>query len=352
MNHGKNTLILFNLSMDLDNPVLATTNLWVNEFARHFNFVHVYSTHVGRYEIPLNVKVTELGGGTTFKRIVALLKLTKSIPTLVRNRRDMVAFHHQSPRTTIYPGVLIRILGIPQGLWYSHSNKPITLSIGSGITNLIFSSTRESLPLKTGKGLFLGHGIDTNLGIKASRENQIRRNEILFVGRLDPIKRLEECITAIWESNYKDLELIAIGPATKQSAYIQSLKKLSKELNVEFKNDEPIAHEQVFARMAGSKMYFSGMRNSVDKSCLEASSTGCFVITSDLATAKLSAMTFFWEKYFGLTELPTLSNQVNLISSMDAETMDQASLEVQEKSAYMNSASALISHISQTLKDV
>ncbi len=352
MNQEKQSLILFNLSMDLDNPVLATTNLWVNEFAKNFNFVYVYSTHVGRYEIPSNVKVTELGGGTTFKRVVAIWNLTKTIPILVRNCGQMVAFHHQSPRTAVYPGVLIRFLGIPQGLWYSHSKRPISLTIGSRMMSRIFSSTIDSLPLITKKGLFLGHGIDSRLGIEASDKILIRQNEILFVGRLDPIKRLEECIAAIQESNNKELRLIAIGPTSEGHSYIESLIKLSKRLNVEFRNYGPIPHDQVFFRMASSKMYFSGMRNSVDKSSLEASSTGCFVITTDIATAKLSGMTAFWEEYFGVKELPTLATQINLLSSMDQGLADKASFELQERSVHNNSASALISRISKTLKDI
>jgi hypothetical protein len=123
MNVKKNRIVIFNLSMNLDNHVLANTNLWVNEFSKHFERVHVYSTHVGRYSVPNNVCVEEIGGGSFRKRAVALAKLTFIAFKLYKVRKDVVVFHHQSPRTAVYPGIIFRIFGVNQGLWYSHSSR-------------------------------------------------------------------------------------------------------------------------------------------------------------------------------------------------------------------------------------
>lgn len=350
MANRKTTIFLFNLSLDLDNPILATTNLWVNEFASHFDFVHVYSTHIGRYEIPANVNVTELGGGTPLKRIVALVKLTTLIPRVLLERRNSVVFHHQSPRTAVFPGLIFRFFGVMQGLWYSHSKKPFSLVLGSLIVNKLYSSSRKSLPLSSTKGNFLGHGIDSLEAIKYFNVNVNRENQILFVGRLAPIKRLEECILALGEVEEPKPAFVAIGPSEKSEQYLRFLDSLSGELEVKFEREFPISHNQVFDRMARSEMYFAGMRNSVDKSCLEAAASGCFVITTDIASSQLSAMSQFWTKYFGLDFLPELADQVRLIQSMQRDLRETARLEIQQNSARMNSASELISKISESLR--
>jgi len=350
MTNRKSTLFLFNLSLDLDNPILATTNLWANEFASHFDSVHVYSTHIGRHEIPANVTVTELGGGTPLKKIVALARLTSVIPRVLLERRNSVVFHHQSPRTAVFPGFVFRFFGVMQGLWYSHSKKPFSLALGSLIVNKLYSSSLQSLPLRSNKGNFLGHGIDTAEANKSFHINLNRENQILFVGRLDPIKRLEECISALGEVDDPKPTFVAIGPSEKNGQYLRSLDSLSGELEVEFKSESSISHNLVFGRMAQSQMYFAGMRDSVDKSCLEAAASGCFVITTDIASSQLSSMSQFWAKYFGLDSLPVLTDQIRLIQNMQEELREGARLEIQQTSAQMNSASALIRRISEDLR--
>lgn len=351
MIQDKTILHLFNLSLDLDNPVLATTNLWVNEFASHFEVVNVYSTHVGRHEVLPNVNVFQLGGGTLKARVYALARLTMIVPRVFHHRKQCVVFHHQSPRTAVFPGIFFRLFGITQGVWYSHSKKPFSLVCGSLIVNKIYSSSVHSLPMNTVKGNYFGHGVDTISATRASLGNQIRENQILFVGRLDPIKRLEECISAIAKVPENDIEFVAVGPSSKHSSYLESLDILSKKVQAKFRREEPIIHDQVFGRMAKSQMYFAGMRNSVDKSCLEAAASGCFVVTTDIDSAKLSGMTLFWDKFFGLDQLPSLEDQINLIKGMEKRFIEQARLEIQSNSARMNSASRLITRISESLRE-
>ena len=56
-----NSLVIFNLSTDVDNIALSFANDWIEEFSKRYIKVRVWSVHVGSYDIPPNVKVTELG---------------------------------------------------------------------------------------------------------------------------------------------------------------------------------------------------------------------------------------------------------------------------------------------------
>jgi glycosyltransferase involved in cell wall biosynthesis len=349
MKNRKTIIYVFNLSLDLDNPLLATTNLWVNEFALNFEFVHVYSTHVGRYFVSPKVTVTELGGGSTAMRIIALTRLMRTVPKILRNRKKAVVFHHQSPRTSIFPGLIFRLFGVKQGLWYSHSKKPISLTLGSLIVDKLYSSSPQSLPLKSKKQNFLGHGIDTLAATKAFQNSRSRKEKVLFVGRIDPIKRLEDCVAAIGQTDSLEPEFVVIGPSSRHPQYLESLKEQSKSLSVKFTFQEPIPHEQVFTYMADAQMYYAGMRNSVDKSCLEAAASGCFVLTTDEASSQLSTMSQFWHTYFGLDDLPTLSDQIGLIQSLDPALIEQARSEIQQGAVSLNSVATLINSISKSL---
>ena len=115
------TLIIYNLETDLDSQVLAAAHDWVEAFAAQVDKVFVYSTHVGRTNLPANVVVKELGGGSFLKRLVGLFRLYKSFAIALKHQSSVCMFHHMSPRTLLFVGPLYKIAGIKQGLWYSHS---------------------------------------------------------------------------------------------------------------------------------------------------------------------------------------------------------------------------------------
>lgn len=348
----KSTLFLFNLSMDLDNPILATTNLWVNEFAKNFENVYVYSTHVGRFEVPNNVKVTELGGGSLRIRLFALAKLVSAASLVIRLRRSSVVFHHQSPITSVFPGLFLNLAGVKQGLWYSHSSKPIALTLGARFVNKIFSSSPQSLPMSTRKAIFLGHGIDIARAESSFRRNTKRRSGILYLGRISPIKKLEECINALAYQGNNKMLFVAIGPTDSDGTYLDRLNTIALEKNVCFSRELPINHELVFEQMARFNLFFAGMKNSVDKSCLEAAATGCFVITTDQASADLSGMSDFWLKVNGNAGLPKLSEQIRVISNTNSLLLERYRQEVSSKAIELNSATKLICRISIELKEI
>lgn len=352
MKGNKKNLFLFNLSMDLDNPILATTNLWANEFAKNFENIYIYSTHVGKYQVPMRVKVTELGGGTPPRRIMALVRLIKATFLIMRLRHSSVVFHHQSPITSVFPGFFLHLAGIKQGLWYSHSSKPMSLVLGTKFVDTIYSSTSQSLPISSSKAIFLGHGIDTLRAKSALELNHKNRSNILYIGRISPIKKLEECISALDNKENREISFLAVGPVGGQVNYLDQLSEIALKRNISFKREQPINHDLVFEQMSQFSMFFAGMKNSVDKSCLEAAATGCFVITSDKGSADLSGMTDFWNKIYGTAGLPKLSEQIRIINNINSQKLEKLRFEVSSRAIELNSVNKLITRISINLKEI
>lgn len=56
-------LLIFNLELNLDSKVLASSHDWVHAFSNLFNETRVISTHVGRTELSRDTIIIELKGG-------------------------------------------------------------------------------------------------------------------------------------------------------------------------------------------------------------------------------------------------------------------------------------------------
>jgi glycosyltransferase involved in cell wall biosynthesis len=196
----------------------------------------------------------------------------------------------------------------------------------------------------------MGHGVDTQEALKVESVGTKNRSGILFLGRIDRIKKLEECVTAIENSGYLDSELTLVGPTLSSTEYLKEIIDLAECKKVQLIYEPPIEHDLVFQKMANFDMFFAGMKNSVDKSCLEAAACGCFVITSDSSSADLSGMKSFWKELFNIDFLPKVSEQIKLIRELDFETLEKFRSKVQKHAITKNSAEQLVLRVSNILE--
>ncbi|NBO70058.1 MAG: hypothetical protein EBU66_14190 [Bacteroidetes bacterium] len=336
----KSKITVFNLETNLDSPLLATSHSWLQEISKHFDEVKVISTHVGRYELPSHVKVHELGGGTLLKRLRAIWRLSTIFFQIAKDRSDQLVLHHMSPRTATFPGVFLRMLGIPQVLWYSHSSYPVSLKFGVRFVNLVLSSTPSSIPYDGKKLECIGHGID--FPKKFTLSNSIIDSGIIAIGRISPIKNLDVLIQLIGDSAQSDLPVTLIGPSNAD--YRQRLEELAAYLDVNLLIYEAVPHKSVFKKLSSHLLYYSGMQNSVDKSALEASSMGCLVVTTDASTLDLTGMSKFWMSTLGRVPT-TLEEQVSLLTSLDSSQLTEARNSVAHHTRENNNISMLVDKI-------
>ena len=89
--------MIYNLETNLDSNVLAAAHDWVESFAKHVDQVVVYSTHVGRIDLPANVIVHEIGGGSSVSKVLAVLRLLKSVAIEFPNRNRLFVFVNSLP---------------------------------------------------------------------------------------------------------------------------------------------------------------------------------------------------------------------------------------------------------------
>ena len=338
------TLIIYNLETDLDSQVLAAAHDWVEAFAAQVDKVFVYSTHVGRTKLPANVVVKELGGGSFLKRLVGLFRLYKSFAISLKHQSSVCVFHHMSPRTLLFVGPLYKIAGIKQGLWYSHSKKSPSLKYSQVFANRIFTSTPSAIPISNGRVRYVGHGIKSQSLLDALNSSTKKREGILALGRIVPVKNIELAISAISKSKYKDLQLTCIGPHLSESEYVKSLTDLAVSHQVELKLEQALPYSKIPQLLSGFEFIFTGTPRSVDKAVIEGAMSGCFVLAVEKEILEMTGMLEVWRD-LGYSDFPQLSEQLNVLCTLDVAIEQTLRTKLSVEAVLLNEVNSTVKKI-------
>lgn len=314
----KKELVIFNLEMNLDSTVMAAAHDWVESFAKKYDVVKVYSTHVGRVVLPANVTVTEIGGGTVWARILAFSRLMRVVTSNFGSRRELVVFHHMSTYTAVILGPVFRLLGVKQGLWYSHSVKSFSLSFAASLVDFVFSSSPEALPLESSKSIFIGHGISLTRFKSSELENN-NRSGIVSLGRYAPIKRYESFLELAGYFSSIKFEIYGPTGSTEYRKFLTD-KFESKYPNVTIGN--ALDYSEIPNLLNRYEYFYSGTPKSVDKAAVEAALSGCFVLSTNSPTIEITGMSEVWN-LLGISCPTEISKQ---IMELEAATINRGQL--------------------------
>jgi len=305
-------MVIFNLATDENDPLLAFTSDWINAFSELVNVTEVVSTHVGNHSLPETIKVYEIGGGTIFRKSLAILKLIYHGMRIIANNRNTLIFHHMSTYSAFILGPLFRLRGFKQGLWYSHNRDSIILRVGSIVVNHIFSPTLDSFPFKSKKLHPVGHGISLKRFDHPEYENP-NRNGIVSIGRVSEVKRLDKLISGLSESKVKDKSITLVGPILGQNNLYDSLVSLAKQNNLLLNFSPTVPYTEVAKTLSDYSMCYTGSPKTVDKSSIEGALMGCFVLSENVNVLEQTGMNEVWQAIS--REAPkTISEQIKILS--------------------------------------
>ena len=269
---------------------------WIREFAKHFDRVFVITLAKGNYQLPKNVFVYSLGKERGTRKVTRLITFYKLLFTLVPKSSGI--FAHMSPAFAIASWPAAFIFRKKIILWYLHRSVTMRLKIVEKLCYKIATVAKESLRIKSGKIVELGHGIDIEK-FKFDRKFDnfsSRPIEILSVGRISPIKNYETLIKAakILKDRGLVFEVKIIGRPVMvyDFEYFEKIKKLVQESElekfVEFIGFIPYSRiadyykeSDIFINLAPT--------GGIDKAVLEAMASGSLVLVSNTA----------FRKYFG-----------------------------------------------------
>ncbi len=236
-------ILILTQKVDKDDNILGFFHSWIVEFAKHCQKLTVICLQKGEYDLPSNVKVLSLGKEkyinshnslfTAFAFIRRLALLLKFYQYIWRERKNYQAvFVHMNPEYVILGGPFWKLWRQKITLWYVHKAVPWQLRIAEKIADLIFTASPESCNVKSNKIKIIGHGINIDkFKLQASKEKNEFFN-IIYVGRISPIKNQKLLIRAINElvnsESIRNIKVELIGGTvySQDEKYKQELKDL------------------------------------------------------------------------------------------------------------------------------
>ena len=289
-------LLIITQKVDQDDDLLGFFVDWLGEFAKHFERIHVITLAKGRYSLPDHVFVHSLGKELGRSKLLQLMKfyflLFKFVP-----KTDGV-FAHMSPLFVLasWPATVVYRKKII--FWYLHRSLTLKLKIANRLCYKIVTAAKESLRLRSGKIIEVGHGIDVQR-FHVERNWELASQQpprVLSVGRISEIKDYPTLVRSveIIKNRLSGIKVQIVGrPVMKPDFQIlESLKQLISGLNLQT-NVELVG----FVPYSKLRSYYENNYininltppGGIDKSVLEGMAAGQFTLTSNTA----------FRKYFG-----------------------------------------------------
>lgn len=278
-------LLLITQVVDKKDTMLSFMHTWITAFAPFYEQITVICLKKGEYDLPANVRVLSLGKETGASRFKYVKNFTRYI---ISERKNYDAiFVHMNQEYVLLGFKFWKFFGKKIYMWRNHH-------AGNWITNFavwmcdgVFCTSKFSYTARFKKTTLMPVGINTDVFVPPAHMGQRKKNSILFLARMAPVKKpdlLIEALTVIKKTR-SDFSASLYGDALPQdSVYYESLKTKVKEAGLEkyisfypgVPNDATVsiygAHD-IFVNLSSSGMF--------DKTIFEAMACGALSLSSN-----------------------------------------------------------------------
>lgn len=191
-------LLVLNLAVDLDDPILRFTSDWLRGLSQHVERIDVVTMTEGRHDLPAQVGVHSIGKERGLSEPRRLLKFYRLLIRLTKRHRYDACLVHMVPLFAVLATPVLRARRIRTTLWYSHGAAPPALRAAVRSVHKVVTPTRESFPLQTPKLQVVGHGVPSGWYYPDDRPPREPGTEmrLVTIGRISPVKQLEQLIDA------------------------------------------------------------------------------------------------------------------------------------------------------------
>jgi glycosyltransferase involved in cell wall biosynthesis len=226
-------LVFITQQVDPGHPALAATVPKIRALAALVDEVVVLADRVIPGTLPDNCRSlsfasrTKAGRGAKFE--AALAKELRPKPVAI------VA--HMCPIYAVLAAPLVRPLGIPLLLWFTHWKRTRTLGAAEKASTAVISVDKRSFPIDSPKVVAIGHGIDLDEFPCRPEGQQANDFRIASLGRYSRAKGLETIVrgAALAMEHGLDVRLEVHGPALSaaERGHRADLGKLVAELGLD-----------------------------------------------------------------------------------------------------------------------
>ena len=281
-------LLICTQAVDRNDPVLGFFHHWIEEFATHCESVTVICLREGEHMLPANVKVLSLGkeSGKSYAKYVS--RFLKYI-WKERSVYDSV-FVHMNQEYVLMGGILWRVWGKQVWMWRNHKMGNWLTRIAVFLSHRVFCTSRASFTSQFQNVEVMPVGIDTEL-FSPGAVPQSRT--ILFFGRLDPVKKVREFVSALLtlHADMVDFTATICGePTAGNEEYAVLVQNQGKALvdQGKLKFLPGVTNREAPELYRAHSLYVNlTPSGSFDKTILEAGASGCLPIVVNDALSEV-----------------------------------------------------------------
>ncbi|HTR18382.1 MAG TPA: glycosyltransferase family 4 protein [Candidatus Paceibacterota bacterium] len=281
-------LLICTQAVDLDDPVLGFFHRWVEELSKRFEAVHVICLKEGRHELPKNVFIHSLGKEGGRSRLKYLFRFYRYIREF-RGEYDVV-FVHMNQEYVLLGWKLWWLWGKRIVLWRNHLKGSWLTWLATKVSHNVCYTSPEAFVATCKNAVLMPIGIDTGFFSPALRSlgevgpsQTPKPDSILFLGRLDPVKKVDTFVRALKLLQEQGASFWAdiIGDPTEAgSKYAHDVRNLATVLSIEgmLSMRGAVTNQEARDLFRSHAIYCNlTPSGSFDKTIGEAMASGCVV---------------------------------------------------------------------------
>ncbi len=278
-------LLVFNLRMDEDDPVMGFAVEWVRALAARFERVTVVTMHRGRVTPIPDVRILSAGRELGLAEPLRVGRFYRTVLQVLREHPPDVAFSHMIPIFSALFAPLARHRGIPQLLWYAHGHVSWELRLAERLVDGCVTSMSHGFRLPSSKLQVLHQGIDADRFRPPVETREAYGRTVVMLGRISEVKRVVETVEVLAQARERGVPVrmeVFGGPSTREDERYEKLvhqrvEQLRLAEDVIFHG--PVSHAAApHAYQRGGLFMNLSRGSSLDKSTLEAMASGCIPI--------------------------------------------------------------------------
>ena len=275
--------------MDRDDPLHASAGRWAEALARKPSVAHVrvLALRTGRYDLPAVQDVYRFGRSN---RLAGLAAFYRGVIRSLRPRPDIFFVHQGGP----YPALLLPFrlfMRIPIVHWKAHPViNPDMAFYARCCDDLILTSARAAFPMDLSKVRVVGQGVDVEF---FRPEDRSAVADLIAVGRIAPIKGVENMITAVAHANHTygtAYRFNLYGPTLPgRESYTRQLEELIDRLGARewVTLHGPVIQERSPPSSTRIARASTSPRGAIDRSAVEAMACGLPLISNNDAVTEI-----------------------------------------------------------------
>jgi glycosyltransferase involved in cell wall biosynthesis len=271
-------LIFATQKLDPDDPVLAATVPMVRALAARVDELVVLCDAAVADVVPDNVRVRTFGARMQAERGA---RFTAALARELRPRPIGVVAH-MVPLYAVLAAPLVRPLGIPLVLWYTHWKGHVVVRAAEKVSTAVVSVDERSFPLPSRKVHGIGHGIDLAEFTCSDAPDDEGPLRALVLGRYSPAKGLGTVLRGAALAGNIRLEAHGSTGDGEYDAHKRDLERLAEQLGLDAHLGGPVPRAEIPALFARSHVLINNMRaGAPDKVVYEAAASCLPVLASN-----------------------------------------------------------------------